>query len=70
MPTTARINCLFTADLRKFHQLLKDLGYDEVYLNEAGGGSHGRTDLVNDKELELAFLYKNLHPNYEELIKE
>ena len=55
---------------RKFHQILKDLGYDEVYLIETGGGSHGMTDLVNDGELELAFFYKNLHPNYEEIIRE
>ena len=58
------------AKSRKFHQRLMDLGYDDVYLIETAGGGHGYTDLVNDGELELAFFYKNLHPNYEELIKE
>jgi prolyl oligopeptidase len=58
------------AQTRKFHQRLKDLGYDDVYLIETAGGGHGYTDLTNDGELELAFFYKNLHPNYEELIKE
>lgn len=58
------------AKSRKFHQRLMDLGYDDVYLIETAGGGHGYTDLVNDGKLELAFFYKNLHPNYEELIKE
>ena len=54
---------------RKFYQRMKDLGYSEVYLIETAGGGHGATDLPNERELELAFFYKHLHPNYEELIK-
>lgn len=57
------------AKSRKFHQRMKDLGYEDVYLIETAGGGHGYTDLPNQQELELAFFYKLLHPNYEKLIK-
>jgi prolyl oligopeptidase len=55
---------------RKFYQRMKDLGYDNVYLIETGGGSHFNTDVPNQKDLELAYFYKNLHPNYEQLIND
>jgi prolyl oligopeptidase len=57
------------AKSRKFHQRMKELGNEDVYLIETAGGGHGYTDLPNQQELELAFFYKFLHPNYEELIK-
>jgi prolyl oligopeptidase len=57
------------AKSRKFHQRMKELGNEDVYLIETAGGGHGYTDLPNQQELELAFFYKMLHPNYDELIK-
>ena len=54
---------------RKFYQRMKDLGYNDVFLIETAGGTHGATDLPNDKELELAFFYNNIHPKYKELVE-
>ena len=48
---------------------MKDLGYNDVFLIETAGGTHGATDLPNDKELELAFFYNNIHPKYKELVE-
>ena len=56
------------AHSRKFLHRMKDLGYDNVYMIETEGGSHGHTDLPNDLELELAFFYRHLHPDYEEIL--
>ena len=55
---------------RKFYQRMKDLGYDNIYLIETAGGSHFNTDIPNQKDMELAYFYRKLHPNYEQLIND
>jgi hypothetical protein len=42
-----------------------DFGYENVYLIETEGGSHGYTDLDNETAIDLGFFYKNIHPAYE-----
>jgi prolyl oligopeptidase len=49
---------------RKFALRMHELGYGEVYYLENETGGHGSMDLSNQHELQLAFFYRNLHPDY------
>ncbi|MEZ2414531.1 prolyl oligopeptidase family serine peptidase [Muriicola sp. E247] len=51
---------------RKFYAKMTALGSKKVYLIETAGGRHGYTDLDNETAIDLAFFYKNIHPEYEE----
>ncbi|MGV6831187.1 MAG: prolyl oligopeptidase family serine peptidase [bacterium] len=53
---------------RKFTKRMNDLGYSDVYLLETEGGGHTYTDLSNQQDMELAFFYKNIHPNYDAIL--